>query len=192
MTKFFAMVAAAMVAFSASAQASSFDAVAFQNATMLEAQLTQGLNWKVGDKASYALDIGGFIKGTSDNSVTQDTGTSIWMTQDMNLMIQKQKVEVLLNKSTGQIEKMLVDGKEQTPPKAGEQEILEMKEDKVTVPAGSFDCVYAKIKDKESGNITEAWLNPQAIPMSGMLKALADSQFGKVKQELTSFSFAPR
>lgn len=194
MAKFFGMIASALVAVALSTPAQAtiqFDAVALQNATMLEAKVNAGLNWKVGDKASYALDIGGFIKGKSDNFVREDTGTHYWMVQDMDLSIQKQKVEVMLNKANGQIDKLLVNGQEQSVPKS-EQEILEMKESNITVPAGTYDCIYAKIKDKTNGNITEAWINPQIVPMMGLLKALADSQFGKVKQEATSFQFAPR
>jgi hypothetical protein len=192
MTKFFGVLAAAFMAVALSSPAradAGFDAAALQNATMLDAGLRQGLNWHVGDKASYSLNIGGFIKGTSDNLVREDTGTSFWMVQDMNLMIQKQKVEALINKSTGQIEKLLVNGQEQSVPKV-DQQILEMHEDHVTVAAGTFDCIYAKIQDKSNQQITEAWINPKAIPMSGVLKAIADSQLGKVNQELTSFSFA--
>jgi hypothetical protein len=193
MTKFFGMIAAALAAVTVSSAARAdvaFDASALQNATMLEAGLRQGLNWHVGDKASYSLNIGGFIKGKSDNIVREDTGTAFWMVQDMDLMIQKQKVEALINKSTGQIEKLLVNGQEQSVPKS-DQQILEMHEDHVTVAAGSFDCIYAKIQDKANNNyITEAWINPKAVPMSGMLKAIADSQLGKVNQELTSMSFA--
>lgn len=192
--KFLGLIAAALVAVSSTAKADVqlFDAAALQAQTMATAATT-GLNWKVGDQADYKISIGGFINGTSHNFVREETATSIWMVQDMDMgFMGKQKVEVLMNKTTGAIEKMLVNGQEQTPPEAGDQEVVEMKEDKVTVAAGSFDCIYAKIKNKKDGSIQEAWINPQAVPMSGMLKAMADSQFGKVNQELTKFAFAQR
>lgn len=191
MTKIIGLFTAAMVAVGLSTTAKadiSSDILALQQATIVQAA-AGGLNWRVGDKASYSVQLGGFIKGKSDNFVREDTGTGFWMVQDMDLMIQKSKVEILINKSTGQIEKLLVDGKEQSVPKS-DQEILEMKESQITVPAGTFQCIYAKIKEKSDGKITEAWINPKIVPMSGLLKAIGESQFGQVIQEATSFSFA--
>jgi hypothetical protein len=196
MTKVFSLIAAAMVAVSLSTQAHasltadvSANVQNLQTTIKVQMQLAAGLNWHVGDKASYALDIGGFIKGTSNNFVREDIGTAFWMEQDMDLSGQTQKVEALVNKSTGQVEKLLVNGQAQDVPKS-DTEVLEMHEAKITVQAGTFDCVYAKIRDKGDQKITEAWINPKIVPMSGILKAIADSQYGKVTQEVTSMSFA--
>ncbi len=148
---------------------------------------TFGLNWKVGDENNYKLNMGGFLNGTMKISVREIGADGIWLVQDVDLMIQKQKIEVLLDPNTGVIKKMLVDGKEQAPPKA-DYEVLEQKEDKVTVPAGTYDAIYIKIKDKANNNaVSEQWVNPRDIPISGMLKSLADSQLGKVTIELVSF-----
>lgn len=153
---------------------------------------TLGLKWKVGDQADYKMSIGGFINGTSHSFVREDNGTEIWIQQDMDMgMMGKQKVEILFEKATGQVKKILANGQEQTPPDASQMEIIEQKEDEVTVPAGTFKAIYVKIKNKSDNSIQEAWINPQDVPINGMVKALADSQFGKVTQELTSKSFAP-
>ncbi|MEK7355863.1 MAG: hypothetical protein AAB250_05410 [Bdellovibrionota bacterium] len=192
--KIFGPIAAALIAVGAAqAQATiGFDVGQLQVQALVEAQATQGLNWKVGDQADYSVDIGGFIKGTSHNFVREDTGTELWMVQDMDLgFAGKQKVEVLFDKATGQIKKMLANGQEQEIPDNKDVEIVEMKEDHLKVAAGEFDCIYAKIKNKKDGSIQEAWINPQEVPMSGLLKALADSQFGKVVQELNKFQRAP-
>jgi len=196
MTKIFSLIAAAMVAVSLSTQAQasltsdvSANVQNLQMALQVHIQLAAGLNWHVGDKASYALDIGGFMKGTSNNFVREDAGTAFWMEQDMVVSGQSQKIEALVNKSTGQIEKLLLNGQPQDVPKS-DTEVLEMHEDHITVQAGTFDCVYAKIRDKSDQKITEAWLNPKVVPMSGILKAIGDSQYGKVTQEVTSMSFA--
>lgn len=195
MKSIFATLLSAVLAFSVTASAQDqievFDVRDLQTALTIQASMRAGLNWKVGDRATYKLDMGGFIKGTSNNSVREDTGTAFWVVQDVDLMFQKQKVEILINKSTGQIERLLVNGQEQNVPQT-ESEVLEMKEDRITVAAGSFDCIYAKIRDRSDGKITEAWINPKVVPMSGTLKAVADSQFGKVVQEVTSMQFAPR
>lgn len=152
---------------------------------------TLGLKWKVGDIADYGIDIGGFIKGTIHSFVREDNGTEIWVQQDAVIMGNNQKIEILFDKATGQVKKMLADGKEQTLPDASNMEIIDKKEDQVTVPAGTFKALYVKIKDKTDGKIQEAWINPQEVPINGMVKALADSQFGKVTQELTAKTFAP-
>jgi hypothetical protein len=187
------MILAAFVAvfgMSSGAQANT-DIKALQAAALVQAKYFAGLEWKVGDTADYAVNMGGFIKGTSHNFVREETATGFWMQQDMDLTIQKAKIEVLLNKSTGQIEKLLMNGQEQSIPK-NNVEIVEMKESSITVAAGTFDCIYAKIRDKGDGKISEAWINPQVVPMSGTLKAVAEGPIGKVVQEVKSMQFAPR
>lgn len=150
-----------------------------------------GLKWKVGDKADYKI-AGGIINGTVKSFVREDNGTEIWVQQDMDMgFLGKQKVEILFDKATGQVKKLLANGKEQTLPDPSNIEVLETKEDKVTVPAGTFAAIYAKIKDKSNDQIQEAWINPQDVPINGMVKAIADSQLGKITQELTAKSFAP-
>jgi hypothetical protein len=162
------------------------------NAAVIQAQVgTLGLKWKVGDTADYSMDAG-FISGTIHEFVRDDNGTEIWVQEDVDLgFAGKQKVEILFDKATGQIKKLLADGKEQTLPDSSNLEVVDQKEDQVTVPAGTFQAIYVKIKNKDDGKIQEAWINPQEVPINGMVKALADSQFGQVKQELTSKSFAP-
>lgn len=46
------------------------------------------------------------------------------------------------------------------------------------------------IKDKDNNQETNAWINPEQIPLSGMLKTIQPSQFGEVNVELTSFNKA--
>ncbi|MDZ4083100.1 MAG: hypothetical protein U1E10_09200, partial [Bdellovibrionales bacterium] len=89
------------------------------------------------------------------------------------------------------VKKLLANGQEQSLPDTSNIEIVETKESSITVPAGTFDAIYAKIKDKSNGQIQEAWINPQEVPINGMVKAIADSQMGKITQELTAKSFAP-
>ena len=162
-----------------------------QNESIVQAQLMAGLDWRVNDKASFKIS-NVLLNGSIDAFVREDTGTAYWMQQDANLgMMGKQKIEALMNKTTGQVEKLLVNGQEQQAPKP-DVEVLEMKEDKITVAAGSFECIYAKIKNKSDGKVTQAWINPKAVPMSGQIKAIAESQLGELTQELTSFQFAPR
>lgn len=149
------------------------------------------LKWKVGDKADYKM-AGGILNGTVKSFVREDLGSEIWVQQDMDMgFLGKQKVEILFDKATGQVKKLLANGQEQSLPDTSNIEIVETKEASITVPAGTFDAIYAKIKDKSNGQIQEAWINPQEVPINGMVKAIADSQLGKITQELTAKSFAP-
>ncbi len=145
----------------------------------------QGLNWQVGDTNNYKLNMAGFLNGSMKMYVREITADGIWMVQDVDLMIQKQKIEVLLDQATGEVKKMLVNGQEQAPPESN-PEIIDQKEATVTVPAGTFKTIYLKIKDGDQ--TSEMWVNPRDIPLSGMAKSLADSQIGKVTIELQSFT----
>lgn len=184
-----ALIAALGLAFSLNAVAapSAVEVLAtIQQAAIMDQAQTMGLDWKVGDRADYSIDMG-FLKGTLVMSVTSIGADGIWMLQDADLgFAGKQKIEVLMDPNTGEIKKMLVNGKEQAPPKQ-DVEVIEVKEDKITVPAGTFDCIHARLKNKEDNTEINAWINPQVVPMSGLLKQVAPSQFGTVTMLLKSF-----
>ena len=160
--------------------------VQVQMPAIMEQAQTQGLDWKVGDNATYDLNMG-FIKGKMVMSVASIGADGIWMNQDVDLgFAGKQKMETLIDPNTGEIKKMLVNGKEEQVPKQ-DVEVIEMKEDRITVPAGTFDCIHARLKDKQQNQEVNAWMNPGIVPMSGMLKQVAPSQLGEVVIALKSF-----
>lgn len=145
------------------------------------------INWKQGDTNSYDLNMG-FIKGSMVQTVREITSEGIWMDQNMDLgFAGKQTASQLIDPATGEIKKFIVNGKEEKIPEQGEQEILEATESKVSVPAGSFECIFVKIKDTKSGDITEAWINPEKVSIGGMLKVIQPSQLGKITISLKSF-----
>lgn len=187
---FKSLVFAATLVVSAAAQAHTTLAEAIfasQQAQIQSSVVATGLDWKVGQENNYKLNMGGFLNGTMKMYVREIIADGIWMVQDIDLSVQKQKVEVLIDPANGQIKKMLVNGKEQAPPKT-DMEIVDQKEDRITVPAGTFDVIYLKIKDNaNNGQISEQWINPRDIPLSGMAQSKADSQLGKVTIQLTSF-----
>ena len=150
-------------------------------------QAPNGLNWTVGDTADYNLSMG-FLKGTMKMSVHQEIDKGFWVHQDISLMGQQQKAEILFDKNTGELLELRVNGEKQELPDPGNQEIVETKGTTVTVPAGTFDCLYAKIRDIDKNEESEAWINPDLIPIMGMLKQLAPGQFGQVVIELTAFN----
>lgn len=184
------LILAATLTVSVAAQA--YDTVAevifaSQLPQIQESVVTQGLDWRVGQENNYKLNMGGFLNGTMKMYVREVGADGIWMVQDVDLMIQKQKIEILIDPANGQVKKMIVNGQEQQPPKA-DYELIDQKEDHITVPAGSFDVIYLKIKDNaNNGQIAEQWVNPRDIPLSGMAQSKMDSQMGKVVIQLTSF-----
>lgn len=146
------------------------------------------IDWKKGDTNSYSLDMG-FIKGSMVQTVRDITSEGMWVDQNMDLgFAGKQVASQLIDPATGEIKKFIVNGKEEAIPEQGEQEIIEVTESKITVPAGSFDCIFAKIKDKKSGDITQAWINPEKVSVGGMLKIIQPSQLGTVTIILKSFT----
>lgn len=191
---FKAIIAVLGLALTVQAQAANttaFDIVRStqQTSAMAEAR-TQGLDWKVGDQNDYNLTIGGFINGSMVMKVREVGADGIWMDQDMDLgFAGKQQASMLIDPNTGEIKKMIVGGKEQEVPKQN-MEVISVTEDKITVPAGTFECIHAVIKDKDTNQETNAWINPELIPLSGMLKTVQPSQMGEVNVELKSFNKA--
>ncbi len=148
------------------------------------------LPFKVGETADYTLNLGGFLNGTMNMLVREETSEGVWLEQNIDLQIQKQKVETLFDKTTGQVKKVLVDGKEQKMEEGGEApEIVESKPDTVTVPKGTFECSYVKIRQKtEQGTSdTELWVNPELVPIMGLIKLVSQTQIGPMTLELADF-----
>lgn len=183
-------VAVAMIV-SAAAQAHNTlgeSILASQLPSIQQSVVTQGIDWKVGDTNNYKLNIGSFLKGTMKMYVKAIGADGIWMVQEMDLKIQKQSVEMLMDPNTGEIKKVLIDGKEQSIPES-DPYIVDTRQEKVTVPAGTFDSFWIKIQDRANNNDeSEQWINPSEVPLSGMIKAVQNSQIGKVTIELTSFT----
>lgn len=179
-----AIISMVAILFSVSAFAASpFDVV--RNLTLKNIEGRSLLNWTVGDNANYKMDMG-FIKGSMKMSVASVTADEIWMNQDMDLGgFGKQKSEVLIDANTGAIKKILVNGQEQQIPEQ-DMELIEIVDDTVTVPAGTFDCQHIRLKDNKSGGEVKVWSNA-TVALSGMVKTIQPGQFGEVTLELTSF-----
>lgn len=183
------IVAAAMVATaSAHAYTTLAESVLVAQLPAIKASVgTLGLDWKVGQETNYKMNLGGFIQGSMKMYVKSVGAEGIWFVQDMDLMIQKQQAEILIDPNTGEIKKILVGGKDQEIPKA-DYEIVDQKEETIKVPAGTFETIYLKVKDNANkGEISEQWINPRDVPLTGMVKSVASSQLGPVNLELTSF-----
>ncbi|HWU44305.1 MAG TPA: hypothetical protein VN132_12730 [Bdellovibrio sp.] len=188
MLKAFLVVLGLVSAIQAKAAPSILETLVNVQTTAVMDAHTMGLDWKVGDTANYDLDIGGFIKGSMVMSVASIGADGIWMDQDADLgFAGKQKIQTLLDPNTGAIKKVIANGQEQQIPKQDLQ-IIETKEEKITVPAGTFDSIHARAQDKAANNgEINIWLNPQIVPMGGMIKQTAPSQFGVTTLVLKSF-----
>lgn len=184
---FFAVLTMALSLTATAANSITEVLVLEQQAAIMDQAHTQSLlNWKVGDQNSYDLDMG-FIKGSMVMSVRSVGEEGIWMVQDMDLgFAGKQKAEILLDQNTGEIKKFLVNGQEQQVPKQ-DMEVIDTTEDHITVPAGTFDCIHARLRDKQQNSEINTWINPQIIPLSGMIKTIQPNQFGTMTVVLKSF-----
>jgi hypothetical protein len=119
-------------------------------------------------------------------SVKSIDSTSVVLGQDLDIgFLGKQSCEVTMDVNTGEQKSIVCNGQAQQPPSASDIELIEQKEDTVTVPAGTFTCVY--IKAKTQGQIVQQWVNPKEVPVMGMVKSIVPSQVGDMTLELTSF-----
>lgn len=183
--KLISLVIAMFIGFSAQANDGVTIANSIVKSSNFNAQMVA--QWVVGDKADYKVSIGGFINGTMNTYVREEVTEGFWIVQDMDLgFAGKQKVEMLIDHA-GQILQLLVNGQKQDIPNQDDQEIIEMDESSVTVPAGTFDAIYVKVRNKKDNSESEAWINPEAVPVMGLVKQLANSQLGPVNVELTAY-----
>jgi hypothetical protein len=142
------------------------------------------INWKVGDKASYNVEVMGQALGTMDEYVDRYDGNNLWMVEKMNLMGQAQEVDTEIDRTNGNIIKMTVNGQDQQvpndPPQITNQEVVD-----VTVPAGTFHCAHLTFNTSQVQG-AQVWMNPQAIVMAGDAKEDMPTQGIEVVLELTS------
>jgi hypothetical protein len=158
-----------------------------QQQTMSQAH-AYGLNWTVGDNCHYDMVMGSFMKGTMEIVVREKNDEGYWLDQNLDLgFMGKQKISLLIDPNTGAVKKVIVNGKEEQPPEQGDVEVIEVKEAKITVPAGTFDAVYFRAKDKKQNQEIQQWANPKLIPIMGLIKSVSPSQMGEIVNELTSF-----
>ena len=148
---------------------------------------TAGLHFTKGDTANYSLTIGSMINGTMVMLVEDVGADGVWIDQNMDLgFAGKQAIRMLLDPNTGAIKRMIVNGKEQTPPSGDDITVIDSKEDKITVPAGTFDCLYIKAHSKSQNADVEQWANLKEVPVMGLVQLKTTSQIGPVVAQLTS------
>jgi hypothetical protein len=140
------------------------------------------INWKVGDSSDYNLSMV-FGKGSMHKEVTGEEDRGVWLTQDVAIMGQKDNSQVLFDRDTGKILKMLHNGKEQAVPNE-QPEIISQEYTDVTVPAGTFKSIHIVAKTKSVKKI-EIWANNKEVVIDGAIKEILSTQFGDLTLELT-------
>lgn len=184
------LAAGLFFAVNATANVNPFNVAVNASQKVMADVIAQGFNFVKGDAADYKLNMGGFINGTMKMSVADVGADGVWIHQDMDLgFAGKQNIQELIDPNTGEIKKMIVNGKEQAPPEPGDVEVIDSKEDTIRVPAGTFTCFYIKAKVTQDGKVSnvEQWIDLKDIPVMGLVKTVMDSQLGPVTIELTSF-----
>jgi hypothetical protein len=174
---------------SLNAQANTITTLAFDlgNAVLSDVEMKGPFKFKVGDEASYKMNMGGFISGTMEVKVKDVQADEVTIAQSVSIMGQAQNCEQIINPNTGEIKKFQCNGQDQDMGDAGNVEVIETKEDTIKVPAGTFTCFYIKAKPRNSNDSVEQWINPKEVPVFGLVKSIAPSQIGKVVIELASF-----
>ena len=148
------------------------------------------IDWRVGDYANYDLDLG-FFNGKINKTVPKDEGTAVWMKIIAKTGMGSQTIETLVRKTDGKVLKIIIDGKEQSNAQH-DIEIIEKKADTITVPAGTFQTIYIKVKDKTEDAEIESWINPVKIPLDGSAKTTIKKGFVNATMVLTDFGYTKR
>ena len=158
-----------------------------------ELKIQNMINWQVGQYHNISIDAGGFLKGTGTKEVTKEEmvegSAAIWYVTKIAIMGQNQVSEALMRRSDGKVLKLIVNGEEKDPNQQGDIEIIEQSETSITVPAGTFDCLYIKAKTNAGGQQAEmeAWINPIDVNLDGTLKMVIKGGLLPITLELQSF-----
>jgi hypothetical protein len=188
------VILSAVLAVSGTARAESLDASTLLAPQTLQEFVLQDLeasaidliNWKIGDSTSYEIELEGMGKlGTMVKMAMKDEGTGVWVKNEADLMGQKDVTEILIDRSTGKILKMIHNGREEQVP-SDEIEIISQDYTEITVPAGTFKCLHIVAKSKQVSKM-EIWANPQAVSLDGSLQMIMATQFGNMTLKLTQF-----
>ncbi len=153
----------------------------------------QAVDWVVGDYQTHKIQF--LFPGTAWKVVDREDDSmgqaAVWLKQTTRMMFTNQISEQLIARGDGSVLKTLIDGVEQAPSTEEPQvEVIEQAEDVVTVPAGTFDCMYVKAVVTQVGQAPqtiEMWANPIDINMDGSLKVIAQSPMGPMTMLLKEF-----
>ena len=150
------------------------------------------IDWKVGEWQDHVVSFQ-FGQGTMRKEATSEEGDGLWVTNTVALMGQNMVEKILIDRRTGKILKIIINGEEQSVEEPN-IEVLEQRQESVTVPAGTFKAMYVKVKMVAQGQETtsEMWVAPREVNMDGAVKMIADQGFLKLTVELKAFGTKSR
>lgn len=185
------LVAAAMTLAGSYANAKTLSDAALESAVnslrvsaVLAVHANNLINWKVGEYSDNNVSMMGMPVGTMKKIVDREEGNTLWMNQLTDgSMLGKHKIEVQIDRATGQTLQIIQDGQKQEVPK-DKLEIISQDSASVTVPAGTFETIHIIAKSEKIKKL-EAWINPRDVALDGMAKAIIDSGMMPMTLELT-------
>ena len=153
------------------------------------------LDWKVGDTLNFDLRIKPIpVVAAAVLKVTQIDKDGITLVEEISYKTLKQTIETVLDPNTGQVKSTKINGKPvamPAPSGGSGSKIIKEEEAHIKVKAGEFDCIHIVMESQAAGQEeptqTEIWMNPAAIPISGMLKTSSVVSYFTIEMELASF-----
>lgn len=128
------------------------------------------INWRIGDFQKMDITLGGrFPFGKMHKWVHSEEGNNIWVHSEVKSQQGNQTTQMLIDRATGEVKKIIQNGREQQVPN-DPIEIIDQESTTITVKAGTFDALKITAKSKQIKKMT-IWMNPRDTIMDGMLKA---------------------
>ncbi|MEK6579027.1 MAG: hypothetical protein AABZ55_07350 [Bdellovibrionota bacterium] len=135
----------------------------------------------------YQVTLGEDIKFTEHRRVASETEAGIWLQKIREGEQVNGKFDILFYRDTGKIIEYWFNGVKTNLPKEASFEVLETRETKISVPAGTLDCQYRKIRYPRLDIYSEFWENKGVVPMPGLIKFLSLQMETLIAYELISF-----
>ncbi len=145
------------------------------------------INWKVGEMANYKMTSLFGELGTMVKRVDREEENAIWVISETSGQMGNNKIEMLLDRATGKVLQYIENGSSKAPPSNDDMEIIDQIEERITVPAGTFDTIKITAKTPQIKKL-EAWFNPSKTVMDGQIQAKINTGFLPVTMQLTSFT----
>lgn len=142
------------------------------------------IDWKVGDSQDQRVTVFG-MQGTMHKEATREEGNGIWVRQELAISSNRDVTEVLYDRDSGRVLKLVHNGREESIPQ-DEIEIIETTQETVEVPAGKFETLHVKARSKKIKQL-DVWMNPRQIALDGAAKTAVDQGMMKVAMELVRF-----
>ncbi len=144
------------------------------------------INWEVGENSNYKMTSLFGELGTMAKRVDREQGNAIWVISETSGQMGDNTVEMLIDRATAQTLEYIENGQRKEPPSNDDFELIDQSEERITVPAGTFDTIKITGKTSQIKKL-ELWANPSEVVMEGSVQMKADTGFLPITMQLTSF-----